>query len=182
MDIDARPKITVPLFNPDTNEKKFNAPSQSHLEGVKDKPHQPLRTHRTGLFEHSESPFTLLLSVATRVNKIGQSTQKEAFRPSQDLDRTAAHRISSSSEERRLSRLRNTIYSTFSLRGGVDGNLAAKHSRLQRNPKDIVPEYWEHVESNLMAYARISERCFVLQDWNDRNRELEVLVLNVSSF
>jgi hypothetical protein len=57
----------------------------------------------------------------------------------------------------------------------VDWDLNAVLYQIRLNHTEVIPDYWEALQLNPMQCVRISSRCFILQDWNDRKRSLVVV-------
>jgi hypothetical protein len=64
----------------------------------------------------------------------------------------------------------------------VDWDLNAVLYQIRLNHTEVIPDYWEALQLNPMQCVRISSRCFILQDWNDRNRSLVVVIRIVSLY
>jgi hypothetical protein len=118
-----------------------------------------------------------------RMTKANQNRTKcsKTFGPSQDLGARILNPISASRENRRVVPYPRLFPSKAELLSSIRReddveDVYAGRPFIGRNPKEAVPEYWKHLEHDPMACARISERCFVLQDWNDHHKSLVVLV------
>src|SRR5271170_3471986 len=180
MDINTRPK-PFPRFKLDPTEMKFKTQPKLRcvvLEG----PHQPIRIQPSSVFTPGISPHAVACIPAIarlKLTKIGQIAQK-TFSPSQDLGSPLSNSISSSSENQRVipyprvSPHKDKLLSSIQRKDDIP-DLTPGVLYIRRSPKEVVPEYWEHLDGEPMARARISERCFVFQDWNDRCKSLVVL-------
>jgi hypothetical protein len=58
----------------------------------------------------------------------------------------------------------------------VDWDLNAVLYRIRLNHREVIPDYWEALQLNPVQCVRISSKCFILQDWNDRKRSLVVVI------
>jgi hypothetical protein len=55
-------------------------------------------------------------------------------------------------------------------------SLNEKHEAIIESIKKIVPDYWDILEQLPFSHARISERCFVVQDFDPKTGYLKVFL------
>jgi hypothetical protein len=53
-------------------------------------------------------------------------------------------------------------------------SLNEKHKVIAGKIREVIPHYWDLLQEKAFSHARISERCFVVQDFNSKNGHLMV--------
>jgi hypothetical protein len=53
-------------------------------------------------------------------------------------------------------------------------SLNEKHKVIAGKIREVIPYYWDLLQEKAFSHARISERCFVVQDFNSKNGHLMV--------